>query len=44
VRVISLRIEEPLLEKVEELVRRGVFKDRSELIRYAIRRLVEEWR
>jgi len=42
-KVVTFRIEKEILEKMNELVERGYFKDKSELIRYAVRRLLEEW-
>lgn len=42
-KVITFRIEDDLLDKMEELVKRRIFKDKSELIRYAIRRLLETY-
>jgi Arc/MetJ-type ribon-helix-helix transcriptional regulator len=41
-RVISLRIPRRELKELDKLVRKGLFKNRSEAIRLAIRKLLGE--
>jgi len=40
-KVISFRIEDEILDRIERIVEKGLFKDKSEFIRYAIKRILE---
>jgi Arc/MetJ-type ribon-helix-helix transcriptional regulator len=41
-RVVTFRVPESGLRELDKLVKRGVFKTRSEAIRVAIKKLLEE--
>jgi Arc/MetJ-type ribon-helix-helix transcriptional regulator len=41
-RVVTFRVPEEELKKLDRLVRKGLFRSRSEAIRFAIRKLLEE--
>lgn len=41
-RTISFKVTDELIKKIDELVEEGMFLNRSEAIRYAIRLLLEQ--
>jgi Arc/MetJ-type ribon-helix-helix transcriptional regulator len=44
VRIITLYLTEDLFNQIDDMIRKGVFVTKSELVRTAIRRLIEEYR
>jgi Arc/MetJ-type ribon-helix-helix transcriptional regulator len=43
-RIITLYLTEDLFNQIDNMVRKGVFVTKSELVRTAIRHLIEEYR
>jgi Arc/MetJ-type ribon-helix-helix transcriptional regulator len=43
-RIITLYLTEDLFNQIDNMVRKGAFVTKSELVRTAIRRLIEEYR
>jgi Predicted transcriptional regulators containing the CopG/Arc/MetJ DNA-binding domain and a metal-binding domain len=42
VRTVTVKLPESLLDAIDELVRQGKYMNRSDVIRHAVRRLLEE--
>ena len=43
-RLVTIYMTEDLLNQIDDMVRKGIFITKSELIRTAIRQLIEEYR
>ena len=41
-RIVTIKLPESLLDAIDELVRQGKYMNRSDVIRHAVRRLLEE--